>query len=111
MQRCGQFLRYINGIRDKQVLGKNAKGLSYNHREAFVTYVEMNEKSSSTVVCNGALKCGGYCKERQLDMKALEKCKCEKTAVVVKDRHGRRASASFYKVSLKGHQTHKVSCV
>ena len=31
--------------------------------------------------CNGALKCGGYCKECQLDMQALEKCKCTKTAV------------------------------
>ena len=31
--------------------------------------------------CNGALKCGVYCEECQLDMKNLEKCKCEKTAV------------------------------
>ena len=31
--------------------------------------------------CNGALKCGGYCKECQLDMQALEKCNCTKTAV------------------------------
>ena len=31
--------------------------------------------------CNGALKCGGYCKECQLDMQALQKCVCEKTAV------------------------------
>ena len=31
--------------------------------------------------CNGALKCGGYCKEYQLEMQALEKCECEKTAV------------------------------
>ena len=31
--------------------------------------------------CNGALKCGAYCKECQLGMKNLEKCKCEKTAV------------------------------
>ena len=27
--------------------------------------------------CNGALKCGVYCEECQLDMKALEKCECE----------------------------------
>ena len=46
--------------------------------------------------CNGALKCGGYCKECQCNMQALEKCGCEK---IVKDRHGRRASASFYKES------------
>ena len=31
--------------------------------------------------CNGALKCGGYCEESQLDMHALEKCGCEKAAV------------------------------
>ena len=31
--------------------------------------------------CNGALKCGVYCEECQLDMENLEKCKCEKTAV------------------------------
>ena len=31
--------------------------------------------------CNGALKCGGYCKKCQLDMLALGKCDCEKTAV------------------------------
>ena len=31
--------------------------------------------------CNGALKCGGYCKECQLDTQALEKCEYEKTAV------------------------------
>ena len=31
--------------------------------------------------CNGTLKCGCYCKECQFDLKALEKCGCEKTAV------------------------------
>ena len=31
--------------------------------------------------CNGALKCGVYCEECELDMKALEKCECEKAAV------------------------------
>ena len=31
--------------------------------------------------CNGALKFCSYCEECQLDMQALEKCKCEKTAV------------------------------
>ena len=31
--------------------------------------------------CNGALKCGAYCEECQLAMKALEKCECEKAAV------------------------------
>ena len=27
------------------------------------------------------MKCGGYCEECQLDMQALERCECEKTAV------------------------------
>ena len=31
--------------------------------------------------CNGALKCGGYCEEYQLDLIALQKCGCEKTAI------------------------------
>ena len=31
--------------------------------------------------CNGALKCGGYCEECQLDMQVLERCECEKAAV------------------------------
>ena len=31
--------------------------------------------------CNGALKCGVYCKECQLDMQVLERCECEKAAV------------------------------
>ena len=39
--------------------------------------------------CNGALKCGVYCEECQLDMKNLEKCKCEKTAVYDLLRKGR----------------------
>ena len=31
--------------------------------------------------CNGALKYDVYCEECQLDIKALEKCGCEKAAV------------------------------
>ena len=31
--------------------------------------------------CNGALKCGGYCEECQLNMQVLKKCGFEKTAV------------------------------
>ena len=31
--------------------------------------------------CSSALKCASYCKECQLDMQALERCECEKTAV------------------------------
>ena len=33
--------------------------------------------------CNGALKCGAYCEEYQLDMQALARCKCEKAAVYI----------------------------
>ena len=43
----------ISGISMTYVLNKSlekTKGLSYTHWEAFVTYVEINEKSSSTVV-------------------------------------------------------------
>ena len=31
--------------------------------------------------CNGTCKCGGYCKELQFDMQALEKSGCDMTAV------------------------------
>ena len=31
--------------------------------------------------CNGALKRGDYCKECKVDLQALEKCDCEKTAL------------------------------
>ena len=31
--------------------------------------------------CNGALKCGDYCEECQLDMQALDRYECEKAAV------------------------------
>ena len=31
--------------------------------------------------CSSALKCGGYCKEFQLDMQVLQRCGCEKAAV------------------------------
>ena len=31
--------------------------------------------------CIGALKCDAYCKECQLDMQALERCRCKKAAV------------------------------
>ena len=41
---------HFNDIRAKQVPGKKTKGLSYIHQGAFVTYVELNEKSSSAVV-------------------------------------------------------------
>ena len=49
----------ISGISMTYVLNKSlekTKGLSYTHREAFVTYVEINEKSSSTVVVTVIVK-------------------------------------------------------
>ena len=42
--------------------------------------------------CKGALKCSAYCKESQLDMQALERCKCEKAAVYELLRTGMVAS-------------------
>ena len=38
--------------------------------------------------CNGALKCGAYCEECHLDMHALARCKCKKTAVYNRLRTG-----------------------
>ena len=37
-------------VRAEQVFGKKNKVLSYIQQGAFVTYVEINEKSSSTIV-------------------------------------------------------------
>ena len=54
--------------------------MSYIHQGVFVSYVEIYD--------NGALKCGGCCKECQLDIMALEKCGCEKTAVYELSRTG-----------------------
>ena len=54
--------------------------MSYIHQRVFVSYVEIYD--------NGALKCGGYYKECQLDIQALEKCGCEKTAVYELSRTG-----------------------
>ena len=50
MQRRSWYLRYINNIRPEQVFEKITKGLSCIHQEVFVTYVEINGKTSSTVV-------------------------------------------------------------
>ena len=61
--------------------------------------------------CNGALKCGGYCEECQLDMQTLERSECKKAAVYDLLRTGmvgEGASASFYKVSWKRHHNHKI---
>ena len=64
--------------------------------------------------CDGVLKCGGYCEECLLDM-SVSPGKVwvwkDSRLRAVKDRHGERASASFYKVSWKRHHTHKTSWV
>ena len=31
--------------------------------------------------CNSALRCGGYCEECQLDLEAVQKCRCKKVTV------------------------------
>ena len=70
MQRRGQYPRYINDIRTKQVLEKKTKGLSFICHLCRDIREELQRYS-----------CNGYCEEYQLDMKNLEKCKCENTAV------------------------------
>ena len=74
----------------KQVLGK--KELELYSAGVICHFCRDIQEELQHCRCNGALKCGGYCKEFQCDMQALEKCGCEK---IVKDGHGRRASASF----------------
>ena len=66
----------IPGISKTYVLSKSlqkTKGLTYFHPEVFVKLQHCS--------CKGALKCGPYCEECQLDMQALERCSCEKAAV------------------------------
>ena len=81
MQRCGQYPRYINDICAKQVFGKKSKGLELYSPGGIYHLCQDKQEELHHSSCNGALKCGGCCKECQLDMQALEKCKCEKTAV------------------------------
>ena len=62
--------------------------------------------------CDGALKCGFYCEECQLDMPALEKCECEKAAVYDLLRTGMVGGPA--QVFTRYHEkdiTHKISCV
>ena len=80
MQRRGQYLRYINDIRAKQVFGKN-KGLELYSPGGICHLCRDKREELQHCSCNGALKCGGYCEEYQLDMQALEKCGCEKATV------------------------------
>ena len=60
--------------------------------------------------CNGALKCGAYCKECQLDMQTLERCKCEKTDIYELVRTGMVGGTAqvFTRYHEKRHHTHKI---
>ena len=58
--------------------------------------------------CNGALKCSGYCNECQLDMQALKKCECEKTALYELLRTGMLGGSGQVFTS---YHTHKTSCI
>ena len=80
MQRRGQYLRYINDIRAKQVLGKNKRLELYSPGGICRLCRDIQEELQHCS-CNGASKCGVYYEECWLDMKALEKFKCEKAAV------------------------------
>ena len=74
MQRRGQYPRYINDIPPKQVIVKN-KGLElYSPGSIWNLCRDIREELQR---CS----CNGYCEECQLDMKNLQKCKCENTAV------------------------------
>ena len=74
MQRRGQYPRYINDIPPKQVIVKN-KGLElYSPGSIWNLCRDIREELQR-------FSCNGYCEECQLDMKNLQKCKCEKTAV------------------------------
>ena len=72
------YPRHINGIRAKQVFGKKQRVEFYS--PGGICHLCRDIRELLHCSCNGALKCGGYCEEFQLDTQALEKCKCEKTA-------------------------------
>ena len=80
MQRRSWYPRHISDIRAKQVSGKN-KGLELYSPGRICHLCRDIKEELQHCSCNGALKCGGYCKECQFDMQDLEMCACEKTAV------------------------------
>ena len=55
--------------------------MSYIHQGGICYLCRDKREELQPCSCNGALKCGGYCEECQLDMQALEICGCEKAAV------------------------------
>ena len=80
MQRRGQYPRYINDIRAKQVFGKN-KGLELYSPGGICHLCRDKREELQHCSCNGALGCGGYCEECQSDIQTLEKCECEKAVI------------------------------
>ena len=94
-------------------LWKKTKSFSYIYQEVFATYVEINGKSSSTVVVTVPWN-------MVVIVKNVNKiCKPWKSKGVkrlhslwaVEDRRDGRASASFYKVPWTWYNLHKISCV
>ena len=90
---------------------KKTKNLSYIHREAFATYVEITGKSSSTVGITVPEM--WWLLRMSARYVGLGKVWVWKSSRLwaVKNRHGGRASASFYKVPWKRYQKHKISCI
>ena len=78
MQRRGQYPRRITDMRVSKSLEKNKKLELYSPGGICHLCRDIREELQHCS-CNGALKCGAYHKECQLDIQALEKCKCEKT--------------------------------
>ena len=79
------------------------------HHKAFVTYVKINEREElQHCSCNGALKCGSYCEECQLDLQALQKCGCEKGAVYKLLRTGMVAGPAQ---AFTSHHEQDITCI
>ena len=80
MQRRCWYPRHINDIHAKQVSGKN-KGLELYSPGGIRHLCRDIKEELQHCSSNGALKCGGCCKECQFDMQALKKWVSEKAAV------------------------------
>ena len=71
MQRRGQYPGHINGTRAKQVSEKNKKLELYSQGGICHLCRDIRQELWHCS-CNGALRCGAYCEECELDMKTLE---------------------------------------
>ena len=74
----------IPGISITYVLNKSSekkKKLELYSPEGICHLCQDKREELQHCSCNGALKCGGYCEECQLDMQTLEKRGCQKVAV------------------------------